>query len=555
MIYNDELMAMRFRNELDKVKRGDLPKTAFTISISDWNLTDGKYLAVISSSDLTADKYVEVFFNDSCSEIVSAAKISTEGETFEGGISITAENLPTDSISGSYYIFKGDSFMSKARVNTGSYQETVFVGATSITSGVAGNVPAPLAGDQDKFLCGNGQWATIPSGGSGGGDLVINGDEVQEVTLIGADYSYDSGTKKASISISGSANFTVNGAEVTAMSVCGAASVSTQSDTAIVSITGGEAKNVTINGAESNIISISGAAQVSQGGGGITNLIIADRTPKLSANFAVTPANVTVPSWTPATISASRLGDGLIKCYDNASYFDINQLSATDFRFLGRKVATVNAGFWLDETADYYGAAKNVNIVVTQGTPDILMHFDDASDIWKNDGNLTATVTPTGSTTASIVEGGKFGSYVNTPSSYRIALALGGDDFTIEYFTKYIEVSTKANDLKVANGFFGIMNLVPENGWFAAPNADRTASLGNYGLGYGLLDWTHIAFCYNHTAGEVKLFVGGKLKKTWEVTYDEMATELSTWPGLDELRIVKGVCIYVEDFTPPTEPF
>ena len=41
-----------------------------------------------------------------------------------------------------------------------------FTGATSITGGASGLVPAPQAGDNDKFLRGDGQWVTLSSGES-----------------------------------------------------------------------------------------------------------------------------------------------------------------------------------------------------------------------------------------------------------------------------------------------------------------------------------------------------------------------------------------------------
>ena len=47
----------------------------------------------------------------------------------------------------------------------GSASYAVFTGATSDTGGASGIVPAPQAGDDDKFLCGNGQWVTLQSGG------------------------------------------------------------------------------------------------------------------------------------------------------------------------------------------------------------------------------------------------------------------------------------------------------------------------------------------------------------------------------------------------------
>lgn len=40
---------------------------------------------------------------------------------------------------------------------------TVMIGATTQSNGVAGYVTQPLAGDQDKFLNGGGQWVTPPS--------------------------------------------------------------------------------------------------------------------------------------------------------------------------------------------------------------------------------------------------------------------------------------------------------------------------------------------------------------------------------------------------------
>ena len=42
-----------------------------------------------------------------------------------------------------------------------------FTGATSIAGGMSGLVPAPSAGDESKFLRGDGTWATVSSGSSG----------------------------------------------------------------------------------------------------------------------------------------------------------------------------------------------------------------------------------------------------------------------------------------------------------------------------------------------------------------------------------------------------
>lgn len=42
-----------------------------------------------------------------------------------------------------------------------------FVGATASVAGVAGKVPAPAAGDEDKVLCGDGLWRTADFSGGG----------------------------------------------------------------------------------------------------------------------------------------------------------------------------------------------------------------------------------------------------------------------------------------------------------------------------------------------------------------------------------------------------
>lgn len=43
-----------------------------------------------------------------------------------------------------------------------------FAGATSSADGARGLVPAPLIAERDKFLCGDGTWKTVSSGGGGG---------------------------------------------------------------------------------------------------------------------------------------------------------------------------------------------------------------------------------------------------------------------------------------------------------------------------------------------------------------------------------------------------
>lgn len=47
---------------------------------------------------------------------------------------------------------------------------TDMIGATASTAGTHGLAPAPAAGDQDKYLKGDGTWSTV----SGGGAIIQN---------------------------------------------------------------------------------------------------------------------------------------------------------------------------------------------------------------------------------------------------------------------------------------------------------------------------------------------------------------------------------------------
>lgn len=53
-------------------------------------------------------------------------------------------------------IYERDLTTGKLKVISG--KPTIFTGATDSTDGTAGNVPAPIAGDEDKFLTGGGIW-------------------------------------------------------------------------------------------------------------------------------------------------------------------------------------------------------------------------------------------------------------------------------------------------------------------------------------------------------------------------------------------------------------
>lgn len=62
-----------------------------------------------------------------------------------------------------------------------------FIGATDLAPGVTGLVPAPAAGDQNKYLRGDGTWHTV-SGGGGGGDIDVTKES------LGIPSDWDPGT-------------------------------------------------------------------------------------------------------------------------------------------------------------------------------------------------------------------------------------------------------------------------------------------------------------------------------------------------------------------------
>lgn len=73
--------------------------------------------------------------------------------------------------------------ISGASTGTSTLYAVEMSGAGSSYDGVPGMVPAPLHGDQDKFLRGDGTWAT-PAGGGGGSTVSTSYDDTTETVTI-----------------------------------------------------------------------------------------------------------------------------------------------------------------------------------------------------------------------------------------------------------------------------------------------------------------------------------------------------------------------------------
>ena len=90
-----------------------------------------------------------------------------------------------------------------------------FTGATSSANGTSGLVPYPQAGEQAKFLRGDGSWATVTTGGSGGTTYDISvASGTTKLRLTGSDSTIDDiefvGTGATTVSRSNSSKFTID---------------------------------------------------------------------------------------------------------------------------------------------------------------------------------------------------------------------------------------------------------------------------------------------------------------------------------------------------------
>ncbi len=379
---------------------------------------------------------------------------------------------------------------------------------------------------------------------TGGNNFVINNHTVKSASIEGANVTFDN--DKANISIiggEGAANFTVNGAEVSAMSVTGAASVSTASDTAIVSIQGG-VNEVSIVG---------GAIQASIEGGKLFLLGSNATVQKASAEFSLSTDNISLPAYTNATISASRLGDGIIKVYDDR-FIKAEQINATEFRIIPQYAGSGNVGFWLDETEQYYGAAKNVAVTSNDPIAAILMHFNDSEQPFLNSGYAQITGTSGVGTPIISADYGKFGNGFgnNGRINALISTALGGKDFTFDFWTRSPNFGLQFTDNQSIE--FSINSTTQKLILFLLDSTVPTDIT--------LLEseMQHLALCYKHDLSKWYFFYNGALVQEITQTFPRKDTRQIIFYSnpdsiIDELRILDGVCAWTENFTPPTQPY
>ncbi len=302
----------------------------------------------------------------------------------------------------------------------------------------------------------------------------------------------------------------------------------------------------------------------------------ADKTPKDSADFELTPLAVTLNAYQPETITASYEGNGIVDYWRNGEGTEITKLNATQFKVVGKKRGNYKVGFWLSETEPYYGASQNIDFTVASDPPPlVLMNFDDSEQPFLNTGSVALTERGTINAT---LEPAQFstGAYCSLRSAGNVqagfyGLELGEDDFTVEFF-----LSNKYN--KSANSYFYIDVAPPRTGssWTVATYPTTDAGVKKQEIDIYRYDDTgddyyiqsadiwqelqnnfrHFAFVYQHDLRIGRVFVNGV-----KVLERENLTLLSQqcllyWQltCIDALRI-SPYAVYTENFTPPQEPY
>lgn len=66
-----------------------------------------------------------------------------------------------------------------------------FTGATSVSGGASGIIPAPNAGDEDKFLCGRGSWVGLPVANSVEAGLMSASDKAKLDAIVEETFTAD----------------------------------------------------------------------------------------------------------------------------------------------------------------------------------------------------------------------------------------------------------------------------------------------------------------------------------------------------------------------------
>ena len=127
--------------------------------------------------------------------IVDDTKLGTADweEAYEVYTAGSASSVPWSGVTGKPSVFPPDTHTHTMDQITNLYGD--FSGATSAADGGTGFVPAPSAGDEEKYLCGNGQWVAFANATSATAGL-MSAEDFNAVALVKAGV-YDFGDVSA----------------------------------------------------------------------------------------------------------------------------------------------------------------------------------------------------------------------------------------------------------------------------------------------------------------------------------------------------------------------
>jgi hypothetical protein len=246
------------------------------------------------------------------------------------------------------------------------------------------------------------------------------------------------------------------------------------------------------------------------------------------------------------------------------------------------KLGTTTASLYLGSTpvAAYLGATE---VYSPANDTSLLLNFNGAngSTAFTDSSGNSLTVTANGDAEISTAEfkfGGaslycaQEGDYLSVDAD--AAIDLGDGDFTIEFWSRFAQQAATYAALIGNNGGWGSGAFVfGFDRQFAAEDSQKMYVAGNGLLSpettvgtttYSYDTWRHVAV--TRTGGALKIWVGGQLEITASMSGSlnlgrggEMLV-MRSFDGpdgqsvgyMDDLRIVKGVALYTDTFTPPT---
>ena len=287
-----------------------------------------------------------------------------------------------------------------------------FTGATSIRGGTDGLVPAPAAGDEVKFLCGDGTWSTVASGScildtvcpSVNGGLwyeVANGTPVVKIYYNGTEYPLG-GAEDTELSVYPSPLNVPAGESATATISCnsgGEITVTSLTEGVRVERSGNVITVYYAAGMDTANIKISAAATL---GYTPAEILLPVRMAAADPNLTVTPSTVTVPIDGSITAEVSFNGSGTITVLKGsedvtASYYDATNKIIT----VPYSADVTSATFTINLSACPGYLADSETLAVTM-QPSRNLTISPATATIAPDGTATFTVSYDGGGTATL---------------------------------------------------------------------------------------------------------------------------------------------------------